>query len=63
MFIFLVCELCVMISGSNPWGGSAYPPSNPPPIGLENVANYSSQFNPDYIAGMVSTMLLVILQI
>ncbi|XP_014456947.2 annexin A11 [Alligator mississippiensis] len=42
--------------GSNPWGGSAYPPSNPPPIGLENVANYSSQFNPDYIAGMASNM-------
>ncbi|CAM2117372.1 unnamed protein product [Caretta caretta] len=40
--------------GSNPWGGSGYPPANPPPIGLENVANYANQFNPDYMSGMVS---------
>ncbi|EMP28769.1 Annexin A11 [Chelonia mydas] len=38
--------------GSNPWGGSGYPPANPPPIGLENVANYANQFNPDYMSGM-----------
>lgn len=47
-----------MISGGSPWGGAAYPPSNPPsnppPIGLENVAGYASQFNPNYMAGMVS---------
>nr|XP_009921202.1 PREDICTED: annexin A11 isoform X2 [Haliaeetus albicilla] len=38
--------------GSSPWGGAAYPPSNPPPIGLENVAGYANQFNPNYMAGM-----------
>lgn len=45
-----------MISGSNPWGGAAYPPSNPPPIGLENVAGYANQFNPSHMAGMVSLL-------
>lgn len=45
-----------MISGSNPWGGAAYPPSNPPPIGLENVTGYANQFNPNYMAGMVSLL-------
>uniref|UniRef100_A0A8C3T7F6 Annexin n=1 Tax=Chelydra serpentina TaxID=8475 RepID=A0A8C3T7F6_CHESE len=42
--------------GSNPWGGSGYPPTNPPPIGLENVANYANQFNPDYMSGMASNL-------
>ncbi|KAH0624323.1 hypothetical protein JD844_031685 [Phrynosoma platyrhinos] len=41
--------------GSNPWGPSSYP-ANPPPIGLENVGNYASQFNPDYMAQMASNM-------
>lgn len=45
-----------MISGGSPWGGAAYPPSNPPPIGLENVAGYANQFNPSYMAGMVSLL-------
>lgn len=45
-----------MISGSSPWGGAAYPPSNPPPIGLENVAGYANQFNPSHMAGMVSLL-------
>ncbi|NWU95062.1 ANX11 protein, partial [Upupa epops] len=40
--------------GSSPWGGAAYPPSNPPPIGLENVSGYINQFNPNYMAGMAS---------
>ncbi|NWX96055.1 ANX11 protein, partial [Nothoprocta ornata] len=42
--------------GSSPWGGAAYPPSNLPPIGLENVAGYASQLNPGYMAGMASSM-------
>ncbi|XP_032047349.1 annexin A11 [Aythya fuligula] len=42
--------------GGSPWGGAAYPPSNPPPIGLENVAGYANQFNPNYMAGMASNM-------
>ncbi|XP_054838370.1 annexin A11 [Eublepharis macularius] len=42
--------------GSNPWGPPGYPPANRPPIGLENVGNYTSQFNPDYMAGMASNM-------
>uniref|UniRef100_A0A8C9FA38 Annexin n=1 Tax=Pavo cristatus TaxID=9049 RepID=A0A8C9FA38_PAVCR len=42
--------------GGSPWGGAAYPPSNPPPIGLENVAGYANQFNPSYMAGMASNM-------
>ncbi|NWI63350.1 ANX11 protein, partial [Todus mexicanus] len=42
--------------GNNPWGGAAYPPPNPPPIGLENVAGYANQFNPSYMAGMVSLL-------
>ncbi|XP_013031110.2 annexin A11 [Anser cygnoides] len=46
--------------GGSPWGGAAYPPSNPPsnppPIGLENVAGYANQFNPNYMAGMASSM-------
>ncbi|KAM9380060.1 annexin A11 [Phaethornis superciliosus] len=46
--------------GSNPWGGAAYPPSNPPsnppPIGLENVAGYATQFNPNQMAGMASNL-------
>ncbi|NXU78359.1 ANX11 protein, partial [Oreotrochilus melanogaster] len=46
--------------GGNPWGGAAYPPSNPPsnppPIGLENVAGYASQFNPNQMAGMASNL-------
>ncbi|XP_031458362.1 annexin A11 isoform X1 [Phasianus colchicus] len=42
--------------GGSPWGGAAYPPSNPPPIGLENVAGYANQFNPGYMAGMASNM-------
>ncbi|KAK2523623.1 Anxa11 [Columba guinea] len=42
--------------GSSPWGGAAYPPSNPPPIGLENVTGYASQFNPSYMAGMASNL-------
>uniref|UniRef100_A0A8C3DDW3 Annexin n=1 Tax=Corvus moneduloides TaxID=1196302 RepID=A0A8C3DDW3_CORMO len=42
--------------GSNPWGGAAYPPSNPPPIGLENVAGYANQFNPNHMAGMASNL-------
>ncbi|NXX88892.1 ANX11 protein, partial [Centropus bengalensis] len=42
--------------GKLPWGGAAYPPSNPPPIGLDNVAGYASQFNPNYMAGMASNL-------
>ncbi|NWU33127.1 ANX11 protein, partial [Hylia prasina] len=42
--------------GSSPWGGAAYPPSNPPPIGLENVAGYANQFNPSHMAGMASNL-------
>ncbi|NXV30720.1 ANX11 protein, partial [Rissa tridactyla] len=42
--------------GNSPWGGAAYPPSNPPPIGLENVAGYANQFNPNYMAGMASNL-------
>ncbi|XP_077207000.1 annexin A11 [Paroedura picta] len=42
--------------GGNPWGAPAYPPTNPPPIGLENVGNYMNQFNPDYMASMASNM-------
>ncbi|KAF7247543.1 Annexin A11 [Varanus komodoensis] len=42
--------------GSSPWGAPGYPPSNPPPIGLENVASYAGQFNPDYMSGMASNM-------
>uniref|UniRef100_A0A8B9FHY2 Annexin n=1 Tax=Amazona collaria TaxID=241587 RepID=A0A8B9FHY2_9PSIT len=42
--------------GSSPWGGTACPPSNPPPIGLENVAGYAAQFNPSYMAGMASNL-------
>ncbi|NWY92279.1 ANX11 protein, partial [Loxia curvirostra] len=42
--------------GKFPWGGAAYPPSNPPPIGLENVAGYASQFNPSHMAGMASNL-------
>ncbi|NXQ96515.1 ANX11 protein, partial [Sagittarius serpentarius] len=42
--------------GTSPWGGAAYPPSNPPPIGLENVTGYASQFNPNYMAGMASNL-------
>ena len=51
---FLVSAQLCLISGSSPWGGAAYPPSNPPPIGLDNVAAYAGQFNPGYMAGMVS---------
>lgn len=53
---FLVSAQLCLISGSSPWGGAAYPPSNPPPIGLENVAGYANQFNPSYMAGMVSLL-------
>ncbi|NXM64008.1 ANX11 protein, partial [Illadopsis cleaveri] len=42
--------------GGSPWGGAAYPPSNPPPIGLENVAGYANQFNPSHMAGMASDL-------
>ncbi|KAL8186768.1 UNVERIFIED_CONTAM: Annexin A11 [Gekko kuhli] len=42
--------------GGNPWGAPGYPPTNPPPIGLENVGNYASQFNPDYMATMAANM-------
>ncbi|NWY44489.1 ANX11 protein, partial [Sylvia atricapilla] len=42
--------------GNSPWGGAAYPPSNPPPIGLENVAGYANQFNPSHMAGMASNL-------
>nr|XP_060625044.1 annexin A11 [Anolis sagrei ordinatus] len=42
--------------GSNPWGSPSYPPANPAPIGLENVANYANQFNPDYMAQMASNI-------
>ncbi|XP_061236027.1 annexin A11 isoform X2 [Neopsephotus bourkii] len=42
--------------GSSPWGGAACPPLNPPPIGLENVAGYATQFNPNYMAGMASNL-------
>ncbi|NXQ15500.1 ANX11 protein, partial [Peucedramus taeniatus] len=42
--------------GSSPWGGAAYPPSNPPPIGLENVSGYANQFNPSHMAGMASNL-------
>ncbi|XP_010712435.1 annexin A11 [Meleagris gallopavo] len=42
--------------GGSPWGSAVYPPSNPPPIGLENVAGYANQFNPSYMAGMASNM-------
>ncbi|NXW61547.1 ANX11 protein, partial [Eurystomus gularis] len=42
--------------GSSPWGGAAYPPSNPPPIGLDNVSGYANQFNPNYMAGMASNL-------
>ncbi|KFP71990.1 Annexin A11, partial [Acanthisitta chloris] len=42
--------------GSNPWGGAAYPPSNAPPIGLENVSGYAGQFNPNQMAGMASNL-------
>ncbi|NXD08398.1 ANX11 protein, partial [Nothocercus nigrocapillus] len=42
--------------GGSPWGGAAYPPSNLPPIGLENVAGYANQLNPSYMAGMASNM-------
>ncbi|NXC50753.1 ANX11 protein, partial [Penelope pileata] len=42
--------------GGSPWGGAAYPPPNPPPIGLENVAGYANQLNPNYMAGMASNM-------
>ncbi|XP_057272329.1 annexin A11 isoform X3 [Pezoporus wallicus] len=38
--------------GSSPGGGAACPPLNPPPIGLENVAGYATQFHPNYMAGM-----------
>lgn len=48
-------QLC-LIAGGSPWGGAAYPPSNPPPIGLENMAGYANQFNPGYMAGMVSLL-------
>uniref|UniRef100_A0A2K5E3J2 Annexin n=1 Tax=Aotus nancymaae TaxID=37293 RepID=A0A2K5E3J2_AOTNA len=40
--------------GGGAWGGAAYPPPSVPPIGLDNVANYAGQFNPDYLSGMVS---------
>lgn len=52
---YLQLTLFFNISGGNPWGAPAYPPTNPPPIGLENVGNYANQFNPDYMASMVST--------
>ncbi|NWI12699.1 ANX11 protein, partial [Crypturellus soui] len=42
--------------GGSPWGGAAYPPSNLPPIGLENVAGYANQLNPNYMASMASNM-------
>ncbi|XP_030342058.1 annexin A11 isoform X1 [Strigops habroptila] len=42
--------------GSSPWGGAAYPHSNPPPIGLENVGGYATQFDPNYMAGMASSL-------
>ncbi|XP_065526807.1 annexin A11 [Lathamus discolor] len=42
--------------GGSPWGGAACPPLNPPPIGLENVAGYATQFNPNYMAGMASNL-------
>ncbi|NWT18688.1 ANX11 protein, partial [Vireo altiloquus] len=42
--------------GNSPWGGAAYPPANPPPIGLENVAGYANQFNPNQMAGMASNL-------
>lgn len=48
-------QLCLIVGGS-PWGSAVYPPSNPPPIGLENVAGYANQFNPSYMAGMVSLL-------
>ncbi|XP_004615500.1 annexin A11 [Sorex araneus] len=38
------------------WGGAAYPPSTMPPIGLDNVAGYSGQFNQDYLSGMANNM-------
>uniref|UniRef100_A0A2K5E3H4 Annexin n=1 Tax=Aotus nancymaae TaxID=37293 RepID=A0A2K5E3H4_AOTNA len=44
--------------GGGAWGGAAYPPPSVPPIGLDNVANYAGQFNPDYLSGMVSPALL-----
>uniref|UniRef100_U3EZQ5 Annexin n=1 Tax=Callithrix jacchus TaxID=9483 RepID=U3EZQ5_CALJA len=42
--------------GGGAWGGAAYPPPSMPPIGLDNVANYSGQFNPDYLSGMAANM-------
>uniref|UniRef100_A0A8D0H4J7 Annexin n=1 Tax=Sphenodon punctatus TaxID=8508 RepID=A0A8D0H4J7_SPHPU len=40
----------------NPWGAPSYPQSNPPPIGLENLANYANQFTPDAFSSMASNM-------
>ncbi|XP_062469447.1 annexin A11 isoform X1 [Pezoporus occidentalis] len=42
--------------GSSPGDGTACPPLNPPPIGLENVAGYATQFHPNYMAGMASNL-------
>ncbi|XP_038599624.1 annexin A11 [Tachyglossus aculeatus] len=44
--------------GGNPWGasGGGYPPAGGPPIGLDTVSAYASQFNPDYLAGMASNI-------
>ncbi|EPY84604.1 annexin A11 [Camelus ferus] len=42
--------------GGGAWGGAAYPPPNVPPIGLDNVANYTGQFSQDYLSGLAANM-------
>ncbi|XP_070347632.1 annexin A11-like isoform X1 [Equus asinus] len=42
--------------GGGAWGGAGYPLPNMPPIGLDNVANYTGQFNQDYLSGLAANM-------